>query len=343
MTETSLYRRKEERVVLLAAVAFLVFAVAWTTFWRGGSTDHLIGPMSSFFGLLLALRLQLGIALLFFCVVCVLRPPRFGAGPALRRTGVALLATGIFFAAFTMTKSAMPLITPFWADPLLTRIDAALHGGHAFDLAHRMAPWLDAGHASTLYIALWMPLALGFPAIILLFDPDPQRRRCFLILYAVAWVGLGNLVALALLSGGPIYADRLTGMDTFAHLPPLVESSGIADSVTGRIHEVLWQAYVNQQSSAGTGISAFPSVHVAVATLGALYMADRWRWLGLLGAMYVGVILFLSAWLGWHYLVDGYASIAVLVLAWLWLRQAHPATALPIWRALRAGSATRVS
>ena len=63
----------------------------------------------------------------------------------------------------------------------------------------------------------------------------------------------------------------------------------------------------------GSGISAMPSLHVAMAYL--LYLAVSAR-LKLIALVYVGLIWIGSVHLGWHYAVDGLLSILVVFLIW---------------------------
>jgi membrane-associated phospholipid phosphatase len=61
-------------------------------------------------------------------------------------------------------------------------------------------------------------------------------------------------------------------------------------------------------------ISAFPSVHVAIACVAALYLRERFRPFRLIGDAFVAMILLISVYSGYHYLLDGVASL-VIVLA----------------------------
>jgi PAP2 superfamily len=65
------------------------------------------------------------------------------------------------------------------------------------------------------------------------------------------------------------------------------------------------------------GISAMPSVHVAVAVLFALAGGRAGRWPGRLFTAYAGIVLLGSVHLGWHYAVDGYVSAAIVAGLWL--------------------------
>lgn len=69
----------------------------------------------------------------------------------------------------------------------------------------------------------------------------------------------------------------------------------------------------------GAGISAMPSLHVAIAFLTvqvAFSRSKRWS-LRFAALAYFLVILVGSVHLGWHYLLDGLVSIAAMVPLWI--------------------------
>jgi len=78
----------------------------------------------------------------------------------------------------------------------------------------------------------------------------------------------------------------------------------------------LWNAFVNKEPGLGSGISAFPSLHVSMATLFALAAFRLRRSAGFLMAAYLLFIVVGSVHLGWHYAVDGYFSIAATLFVW---------------------------
>ena len=242
-----------------------------------------------------------------------------------RRLSHALLAvflTTAFFLIFTMLKTTMPHILPFWADPLMAEVDRALHFGHdPWVLTHMFQPWIDAGWAGQIYFNAWAAPAMFLPVMLILIDGDKARVNRFIWLYAFAWIVMGNIVALAFLSAGPVYYDRLIGAEEFTGLSAALASSGIASGPMGAIQDKLWDAYVTGAQHAGSGISAFPSVHIAMISVIALYIYERWRVLAPLSAFLVLSYLFLSVYLGWHYAVDGYFSLAAVAAAWVWLRK----------------------
>ena len=80
--------------------------------------------------------------------------------------------------------------------------------------------------------------------------------------------------------------------------------------------ELLWRNYAKGGMVAGSGISAMPSMHVAVATLFALVTWRVRRWLGVVMMVYAFAIMIGSVQLGWHYAVDGYLGAAGMIAIW---------------------------
>src|SRR5690606_16080164 len=80
--------------------------------------------------------------------------------------------------------------------------------------------------------------------------------------------------------------------------------------------DYLLATYRGGPVTAGTGISAMPSMHLAIATLNALLFLRLSRVAGLVTLVYLATTLFGSVYLGWHYAVDGYVSIVAVILLW---------------------------
>lgn len=235
---------------------------------------------------------------------------------------VAVFACTALFLTFIMVKTTMPFIVPFWADPALAEIDRFVHFGQdPWVLTHALAGWIDADLVGAVYLTWWGAPAMFLPVMLILFDSDQARVRRFIWLYAAAWLLAGNLLALTFMSAGPVFYDRIHGGDTFAGLDAALAGSGIATGSVGRIQDWLWSGYLAGEQGSGTGISAFPSVHIAMITVIALYLAERWRFLLPVSAALIATYLFLSVYLGWHYAIDGYASIALMAGGWVWLRR----------------------
>ncbi|MEM1274857.1 MAG: phosphatase PAP2 family protein, partial [Pseudomonadota bacterium] len=172
------------------------------------------------------------------------------------------------------------------------------------------------------YVYFWSLPSIGFFLILIALDRDPARIKRYVILYAVAWIVCGNLLAMAGSSVGPVYYDRLLETDRFTDLLAALQSGAVNGSFIERLQGNLWDLHESGNQALGSGISAFPSVHVSSTMVLALYAHDRLGRVGTVaGSALVAVILFLSVYTGYHYAVDGYASIAMMLFAYAYLKQ----------------------
>ncbi len=80
--------------------------------------------------------------------------------------------------------------------------------------------------------------------------------------------------------------------------------------------DYLWQAYVNGEFHAGSGISAMPSMHISMSCFPVL-VTWRYHWmLRVASVAYLIVLLMGSVHLAWHYAIDGYVAILGTYLIW---------------------------
>lgn len=302
------------RTFVWFCLAYHIVAVSLSVLMRGGEWLHVASAYMGFVRVIEYNAVAVGLV-----VIAALMVARFTKDISRFKLFLAsVLAFFLLKSGFTMFKAAMPGVSGFWADMGLAELDRVLHFGiDPWELTHAVAPWLDAGAASAIYLQFWVAIAFLFTMLITIFDRDEGRRNRYLWLNAFAWIGLGNVVAVATLSAGPIYYDAIHGAARFAELHVALEGVGLPDTATGAIQDRLLEHHLAGLSALGTGISAFPSVHVAVATVMALYLWEARPVPGarVAGMVFLGVILFLSVWLGWHYAVDGYFSIAAVLAA----------------------------
>ncbi|MEM9426860.1 MAG: phosphatase PAP2 family protein [Pseudomonadota bacterium] len=240
----------------------------------------------------------------------------------------ALLICCVFLATFSSLKPTMPFMVEaaglphFFADPFFADLDNWLHFGVdpwviTHDITHALGLTNFAHHASSLYSVIWAVPAFYLPVIMVLLGDDKRTVHHFLMLYLFSWVALGNVVAPAALSAGPIFYDNIFGTARYTELLPSMMAGGYEGSWFERVQPALWDAYANDQQAVGSGISAFPSLHVALATMSALYFVHKARWLAWVAVPFVLAVLFVSVWCGYHYAIDGYFSIAaILALHW---------------------------
>jgi hypothetical protein len=250
----------------------------------------------------------------------ILRPrsPVTMIGEILRHGGLRLIGAVLCFcvgmAGFTTLKIAIPKLMPFYADVALAQADAWLHGGDPGLLLHAIIPdWAAAplqGAYSLVFFSAWFGL-LGYVAL----QRNAELRRRYFWSMAVTIGLLGTVLATALSSVGPILYDQFYPGDRFAALTDAIRNSAAGDGAF-KTAAFLMAAYKGGGNLLGSGISAMPSMHLAVVTLNALMLSSINRFVGTAGWLYVAVILIGSVYLGWHYALDGYFSIVAVALIW---------------------------
>jgi hypothetical protein len=149
---------------------------------------------------------------------------------------------------------------------------------------------------------------------------DRVLRMQFFLSQMLIWIVLGNIIGTLLLSGGPVYFGRLTGLpDPFAPLMDYLHVAARAwPNVTLSVQQRLWEVYrVNGADGVINGaVMAMPSLHVAAAF--SLYLVGRatHRVVGWALGLFTLAILLATVHLGWHYAIDGYAGILGTLLIW---------------------------
>jgi hypothetical protein len=126
------------------------------------------------------------------------------------------------------------------------------------------------------------------------------------------WPLVGTIGGYALSSAGPIFQDALFG--DHSGLVAVLQQEGATKAVA--LYELLLHAYANRYEMLGAGISAMPSMHIAMACWFALTVRAAWPRFQWAGWTYVGLIWFGSVHLGWHYVSDGAVGIAAAFLVW---------------------------
>ena len=228
----------------------------------------------------------------------------------------------LFMAGFSMCKSLMPHVNPFWADPLLASIDKALHFGmHPWEILEPLRLPVGTGPIDYIYLKFWAWAGVAGPILIALFDNNQARISRFLQLYCFSWIVLGNVFAAIFMSGGPVFMDRIFGTEEFAALTVALSTEAEQTSIMGRMREWLWIVNVDGFRGISSGISAFPSLHVAIAAITFLYFLERSKYLILPGLAFLLFIQFGSVISGLHYAIDGYFSTLAIFAFWYYLRR----------------------
>jgi hypothetical protein len=235
-----------------------------------------------------------------------------------KKSLVRFLAIALVFcagiAAFTTYKIGIPSLVPFYADPMLADLDALLHGGNPGEFVHALVPPFAAYALGMLYGPIWFVLWFGLIAFIALNESKALRQRYFWSMAMTIGL-LGTLAAIVFSSVGPVLYENVYHSDRFTGLMALINDTAVGEYMRFA-SGYLYETYLHGGGQAGAGISAMPSMHLAVVTLNALMLTGLNRILGAIAWAYLALILLGSVYLGWHYAIDGYFSIIVAGLIW---------------------------
>jgi membrane-associated phospholipid phosphatase len=228
--------------------------------------------------------------------------------------GTALLSFYVAYLAYRNLKGVIPLLRPGdLFDRELADVDRAIFlGNDPAVLLHDLLGIGATTHVlSALYAAfiVFLPLSLG---VALVFARDLSTSLLFATALSLNWlIGAGSYFLLPAL--GPVYADP----STFAALPY---------SEVTRLQDMLLDDRVGWLRDPATGtpqaIAAFASLHVAMSftALAAAHLLGLGRRMKVALWAWMVVTLIATVYLGWHYVVDDVAGVAIgalsLALAW---------------------------
>ena len=225
-----------------------------------------------------------------------------------------ILATGTFYGVFTSVKNMLPDMHPFIWDPVLAAIDYRMLGNH--DGWRLVASIIPDGFLLRAMDAIygwgWLALVMSLSAYVAISPAMQRHRRQFFLAFFSSWIFAGNILACAFMSGGPSFYAKFTGDNLrFASLLQSVSGTGAA-----AIQDYLWNIYIGGSSFLGAGISAFPSVHMVSMALVTLLFKKVNMYLFWVGIFLTILMELGSVRLGWHYVSDGVAGIAIAVIIW---------------------------
>ncbi|WP_205319970.1 phosphatase PAP2 family protein [Notoacmeibacter marinus] len=162
---------------------------------------------------------------------------------------------------------------------------------------------------------LWYFVMIGVVLAIGIGRGGLENRFRFLFAFVASWLIGGVLIASVFSSAGPCFYGRLGFGGDYALLMARLGAIDLTHNLYAlSTQNMLWESYAGGFNA--SPISAFPSLHVATATLIALFAWPS-GWLGrMAGLAFLATILFGSVLLGWHYAVDGYAGILIALCTW---------------------------
>jgi len=223
----------------------------------------------------------------------------------------AALLVALGASLFSALKYSIPALVPFWLDPHLDWAERALFGAPPWQLLNWALGWATMT-VDRIYGA-WLPTQLVVLFLVILARPSPAKSKA-LACYAAAWFLIGIIAATAFSSAGPVFYDRAIGGTQYAALhATLVRHDAWMVIATS---DAMWAAHASGHPGLVSGISAVPSMHVAISlwmVLTARALAPK---LAPMAWAYFAFILIASVQLGWHYASDGIAGCLGLAALW---------------------------
>lgn len=245
-------------------------------------------------------------------------------GPKYELAGVpgafilAMILFGLFLLSYSTIKTRIPSLHPFALDALFNRLDRIIFLGRdpwqvfAFLYQHplliRIMDFIYDFWAAILVSTWFFALRFG--------GANRSRRYQFVLALLLTWFIGGNVLAILLSSGGPVYFEALTGLPS-TYPEQMAALSTINAQTPLRAFEyqqLLWHIYESPGIGLG-GISAMPSMHCGSAFLLYLMFGRGPLTRLLLGGFFL--LIFISSFvLAWHYAVDGLFVLPVTYGAW---------------------------
>jgi hypothetical protein len=223
-----------------------------------------------------------------------------------------------FLDVFRWVKSSIPDVNAFRWDPTFARLDAALHfGRQPWQWLQPVLGGAFATRALDVFYNVWFPLIVIGVIVWQALSPGSALRLQLLLCVLLAWIVLGTGMAMLFSSAGPCFYGRLMpgAVDPYAPLMAALRAAGGAEPLISVVsQDVLWAGY--RGTGPPIGISAMPSVHVALPMILLLFGRRVNRWLALAMGAFLLLTLVSSVHLGWHYAVDGYFSILAVPPLW---------------------------
>ena len=274
-----------------------------------------------------------------YAALCLLNPSaRRNVDRRFFWLGVACVITTLTFPFFAMFKELVLPTRGFLWDSSFAHVGRLLFGSSPWLVAHHAFGSVAGARVLDLAYRFWLPFMFGLPLVSAVFLNDDRLRLRIIATWTVSWIVIGTIGGWYFASAGPCFFNTFITHDAdYASL--LHRLADLQQQASRQGHSIeslqyqsrLLETYRAHDYAPGGGISAMPSMHVAMASLVAM-VAFRIDWR--LGIPFAGgaVTVWLSTvFFGWHYFVDG--PVGALMMLGIWIvakplaARVYPATA----------------
>ncbi|MEO1046970.1 MAG: phosphatase PAP2 family protein [Pseudomonadota bacterium] len=242
---------------------------------------------------------------------------------------------------FSEMKSAIPLFNDYTWDETFIQWDRALFFGYdAWQVLQPALGYPIVSASLAFLYHLWFLLLYPGVMYFAFARMDNDVRRQFFLSYLLSWSLIGGGLATWLASVGPCFLEPMTGNAHFnAQMAYLYAANEDIPIMVLPVQEMLLEWHETSQNGLGSGITAMPSMHCAIAFLYWLAVRRLHRGWGAAFGVFALIIWISSVHLAYHYAVDGLVSLAAIAaiwalserIIWFWDR----------WLAVRSASLTQ--
>lgn len=215
-------------------------------------------------------------------------------------------------------KSVINMSNPFYADPVLDRVERFIHFGKApaeWFYQNFSQPWI-INMSLTVYGA-WFFIGLGFLVLNIFGIRGERGRERALISFVMCWLVNGAILATILSSTGPIFWHEFyPGLTNIyeGYVNNLIDNYSIYND----LYQLLLKLVLLPPNVEINGISAMPSLHISILALIWLHAREYVRPIRYICLLWMMLTLVACIVLMTHYAIDGYVSIVTTWLIWRW-------------------------
>ncbi len=242
--------------------------------------------------------------------------PEFKRGIA---AGFPLLGVAIILLPyFSKMKSAIPLFNDYTWDAAFIQWDRSIFFGYdAWQVLQPVLGYPIITAFLALLYQLWFLLLYPGVMFFAFAKVNNQVRRQFFLSYVLSWTLIGGAMATWLASVGPVFVGPMLGDTTFDdQMVYLNAANEQVPVMTLRVQGLLLEWYAAAENGLGSGITAMPSMHCAIAFLYWIAMRRVSARLGLFFGVFFFITWISSVHLAYHYAVDGLVSLLAVVAIW---------------------------